>query len=291
MNMKYIKYILLSFIVLTTITGLIFLFKDKPEIKKIIGLKKEIIVNKDSLIKLGMPPRIVEQYAFTIKTNKLYSKSFFISDPRENLIYFFDKKGHFVAKAPVIDGSDVQSKDKKQLEEAFKHWSEHAAEIGFKYNKTSKKYEDVTGRKRPYSQALVYAHIAKGSGKFFPQGMYKVPSVYHSEHFVGNCKNTFDVETMQGKVLSLAIHGLYKTPFRITTMKNMLAMIKTDFKDMSVPKSYRETMAKNLRNYTFNNSYGCINVPEGFLLLTEKLAPGSLLIVLGEEKEGYLVEI
>jgi hypothetical protein len=137
----------------------------------------------------------------------------------------------------------------------------------------------------------VYAHIAKGSGKFFPQGMYKIPSVYHSEHFVGNCKNTFDVETMQGKVLSLAIHGLYKTPFRITTMKNMLAMIKTDFKDMSVPKSYRETMAKNLRNYTFNNSYGCINVPEGFLLLTEKLAPGSMLIVLGEEKEGYLVEI
>ena len=80
MNMKYMKYILLSFIVLTTITGLLFLFKDKPEIKKIIGPKKiEIVVNKDSLIKLGMPPRIVDQYAFTIKSGKLHNKSFFIS--------------------------------------------------------------------------------------------------------------------------------------------------------------------------------------------------------------------
>jgi hypothetical protein len=289
--MKYLKYILLSLFLLGITTSLFFLFKDKPEIKKIISLKKEPKVDKDSLLKLGMPPRIVDQYAFTIKSGKLYNKSFFISDPRENLIYFFDKKGHFVAKAPVIDGSDIQSKDKKQLEEAYKHWSEHAAEIGFKYNKTSKKYEDGTGRNRPYSETVVYNHIAKGSGKFFPQGVYKVPSVYHSDNFVGNCKNTFDVETMQGRDLSLAIHGLYKTQFRITTMKNMLAMIKTDFKDMSVPKSYSETMAKNLRNYTFNNSYGCINVPEGFLLLTEKLAPGSLLIVLGEEKEGYLVEI
>jgi len=290
--MKKLKYVLLPLFALGAIAGLFFLSKDKPVIKQIIGPKKiEIVVNKDSMIKLGMPPRIADQYAKTMNSNKLDNKSFFISDPRENLIYFFDKKGRFVAKAPVIDGSDVQSKNKKQIDEAYKHWSEHAAEIGFKYNKTSKKYEDVTGKKRPYSHAVVYAHIAKGTGKFFPKGMYKVPTVYHSDYFVGNCKNTFDVETMQGKDLSLAIHGLYKTQFRITTMKNMLAMIKTDFKDMSVPKSYSETMAKNLRNYTFNNSYGCINVPEGFLLLTENLAPGSLLIVLGEEKEGYLVEI
>jgi hypothetical protein len=70
----------------------------------------------------------------------------------------------------------------------------------------------------------------------------------------------------------------------------MLLLIKTDFKEISVPKSYREHIVNNINNNIYNNSYGCINVPEGFIKLTEKQAVGSLIFVIGEEKENYLIE-
>jgi hypothetical protein len=283
------KFILVSTIAIVTTIATVFLYADKQNIKQLIFPKKEIVISKDSLLKLGMPERITEQYIIIRKSEKSVNKSFFIADTRENLIYFFDKKGNFVAKAPTIDGFDPQSIDKKFLDEAFKSWSEHAADIGFKYSLASKKYEDVWGKNRIYKHKLVYDQIAKEKGRFFPKGIYIIPSVYKNTDFVGNCKNTYNVKNEQGKDLALAIHGLYKSQFRINTMKEMIALIKTDFKEISAPKGYREKMAKNLRSYTYNNSYGCINVPEGFLLLTENLATGSLLIVLGEEEKDYLV--
>ena len=283
------KYILAISIAIILLILSVFLFADNKKIKQLIYPKKEIVISKDSLLKLGMPDRITEQYIIIRKSEKSVNKSFFIADTRENLIYFFDKKGNFVAKAPTIDGFDIQSKEKKYLDEAFKSWSEHAADIGFEYNSKTKKYEDVWGKKRIYTHKFVYDQIAKGKGRFFPKGIYTIPSVYKNKSFIGNCNNTYNVKNEQVKELALAIHGLYKSQFRINTMKSMLAAVKTDFKEIAAPKAYRETMAKNLRSFTYNNSYGCINVPEGFLLLTENLASGSLLIVLGEEEKDYLV--
>jgi hypothetical protein len=285
------KYILSLAIVTILLVPAIILISHNYKVKQLIYPKKEIVISKDSLLKLGMPDRITEQYIIIRKSEKSVNKSFFIADTRENLIYFFDKKGNFVAKAPTIDGFDPQSDEKKFLDEAFKSWSEHAADIGFKYNSKSKKYEDLWGKQRTYSNKYVYDQIVKQKGRFFPRGIYTIPNVYKSKDFVGDCKNTYSVKNEQGKALALAIHGLYKSQFRINTMKSMLAAVKTDFKEISAPKAYRESMAKNLRSFTYNNSYGCINVPEGFLLLTENLASGSLLIVLGEEEKDYLVAI
>jgi hypothetical protein len=286
--MKYTKFCILFLSLLATFSFTSCL-SDAPKInKEKVALKS--LPNKDSLIKKGMPERISSQYLKVLSNKKYNGKSFFIIDTRENLIFFFDKNGSFVAKSPTIDGFVRQSKDKEKIKIAFKKWSEHASDIGFEWDFDKKKYVDTRKTKREYKHALVYQEIYRSGGCFFPKGIYTIPSVFHSKQFVGAGNNTYDVKNSENKDLSLAIHGLYQSEYRIKTMKNMLLLIKTDFKEIAVPKSYRDQIVNNINNNIYNNSYGCINVPEGFIKLTEKQAVGALIFVIGEEKENYLIE-
>jgi hypothetical protein len=95
---------------------------------------------------------------------------------------------------------------------------------------------------------------------------------------------------MNGKELALAIHGLYKSQYRINNMKLLKSSIGNDFKSIKVPYNYRRVISMNNNNGTFNNSFGCINVPEEFLNLTTNKAVSSLVFVLGESSTNYLVK-
>lgn len=286
------KYLVAVLIFLSATVLMLVYVKDFQTINifQKLARNERIKPSKDSLSKLGVPDRILNQYMLNLSTKKYNGKSFFIVDTRENLIFFFDKKGNFVAKSPTIDGFAHQSREKSMVTEAFKKWSEHAADIGFKWDKKLDKFVDSTEKNRNYSHRLVYNQIHQKGGCFFPKGLYVIPSVVHNSHFVGSGNNTYNVRNSANKNLALAIHGLYKSEYRIKTMNLMIQSIKSNFNQISVPKSYRENILRNINNNIYNNSYGCINVPEGFIQLTEKHAAGSLLFVLGEEKEHYLVE-
>ena len=111
---------------------------NKPEIKEVF------IVNKDSLIKMGIPKRITEQYVIILETQKNKQNSFFIVDTKENLIFFFDSKGKFIAKSPTIDGFDKQSLNPEKINKSLETWSQNIAELGFKWNQSTKNYVDTT---------------------------------------------------------------------------------------------------------------------------------------------------
>jgi len=263
--------------------------KEKHTPKK-IETKKVFVVNKDSLIKMGLPKRITEQYAVIMENQKNNQKSFFIVDTRENLIFFFDKKGTFLVKSPTIDGFDKQSTNPKMIKEALNTWSSHCNDLGFKWDYKKGTYVDTTGQKRFYSKILVYNYLGVQKVRFLPKGIYKIPSKYFDPMFIGGNDNVYDLETIGGKPTSIAIHGVYQSAYRLRNIKILEHNIGSDFNKMFVSKNYRKLVLDNDNNSTFNNSYGCINVPSEFLKLTNDKAVGSLIFVIGESENNYLIK-
>ena len=278
---------LILFLVFVLITLICFCCTKKTN--KIV-IKKEATINIDSVRKLGLPERIGNQYVYILNNHTNLNKSFFIVDTRENLIFFFDSKGKFIAKSPTIDGFDRQSLNPKKIDKSLETWSENVKDLGFKWDKNSKKYIDSTGQNRLYTPRIVYNFLESQKVRFFPKGIYKIPSKYHDNSFIGKSYNTYDVETIDGRKVSLAIHGLYQSEFRVKNMNILLKNIKSNYNETIVPESYKKLIDDNNNNCNFNNSYGCINVPEGFLELTNSLAVNSLIFVLGENTNDYLIK-
>jgi hypothetical protein len=267
-----------------------FLINNCNNVKK-EAVKKPIVVepkiSKDSLLKLGMPERITNQYIEIRKTKKNQGKSFYIVDTKENLIFLFDKTGNFVAKSPTIDGFDKQNSEYEK--DALKSWMDHASDIGFEWDYLLMKYIDNTGKKRIFSNQLVFIYLTEIKSKFFPKGIYKITSKYHDNNFIGSIDNTYDITTLNDKPISLSIHGLYKSEYRIKNMNYQMSLIESDFKTINVPKKYIKEIIVNDTNKTYNNSFGCINVPEEFLKLANQYAVGSLVFVMGENND-YLIK-
>lgn len=248
----------------------------------------EVKIDKGGMIKLGYPERIVNQYKVVRTTKRFSGKSFFIVDTKENLIFLFDRNGKFVAKSPTIDGFDKQSNDTEKIKNSLKSWREHVSDIGFKWDFLKQQYIDETKKNRVYSHQQVYSFLGKNKLRFFPKGIYKITRKYHKSNFVGNGKNTYDLNTLDGKEMSLAIHGLYKSQYRINNMKLLVSVIGSDYTDVKVSKKFKNLIYKNNQNGMFNNSFGCINVPQEFLELSSKNAVNSLVFVLGESDIDYL---
>jgi hypothetical protein len=274
------------FLILSVLTICFFTINVNGVINRLTFVEPNI--NKDSLIRLGMPERITNQYITIRKFENYQNKSFFIVDTRENLIFFFDRNGNFVAKSPTIDGFDKQNENK--TEGALKTWYDHANDIGFKWDSNKKQYIDLTGKNRSYSNNLVYNHLAKTQCRFFPKGVYQITKKYHYNGFVGKGENTFNVNTLDGKNLALAIHSLYKSEYRIQNMNKLVSLIGNNFDKINVPNSFRSVVLNNINNGTFNNSFGCINVPEKFIELTKNESVNSLVFVMSENTNDYLVK-
>jgi|688.fasta_scaffold11506_19 hypothetical protein len=244
-------------------------------------------INKDSLLNSGIPERIVNQYVKVRQSFKYMGKSFFIVDTRENLIYFFDENGKFFAKSPTIDGQDRQSTNPQKISEALNSWGKHALDAGFKFDKKSKKYVDITGKNRRYSHSYVFKVISSNKRRFFPKGVYEVHCRAKHSNFVGKGENAYYIKTSKGKILTVAIHSLYNQQYRKNIMNVMQNQIGSDFKNPKVSKSFQKMILNNINNSTFNNSFGCINVPFEFIKITKEKAIGSLVFVLGESETDY----
>jgi len=266
----------------------LFTFKGYKVIEKITYVKP--IINKDSLLKKGMPKRITEQYVLIMENQKNKQKSFFIVDTRENLIFFFDKNGNFIAKSPTIDGFDKQSKNPKVIKETLKSWSVRCKEIGFKWDCKKRTYIDTTNKNRIYTDGIVFNYLAIKNYRYFPKGIYNIPNKYFSPNYIGDKDNVYSTETIDGIELSKAIHGVYQSTYRLKNIKILEKNIGSNFNNMYVSENYRKLVLTNHNNSMFNNSYGCINVPSEFLKLTNDKAVGSLLFVIGEDEYDYLIK-
>jgi hypothetical protein len=285
--MKKLKWI---FILTIIIPLFLLLYSSNAEENR----KREIkIVRLDSLLHAGYPKRIAEQYVEVSKfrydkTSTLYCpKAFFIADTRQNLIYCFNKAGDFVAKSPMIDGFSPQTTDPEIVKKSNLKWSELAGKLGFKY--IQNKYVDTTNSGRIYNHRLVYQYIQNNQLAFFPKGAYLINRVYTDNSFHGGKNNVYGV-LHQNREIANAIHGLYKSKYREENLKTLVKSVKTDDRNPKVDEQFHKLINHDFRNKAFNNSYGCLNVPESFIILTSSLAPGSKLIVLGEDKKDYLVK-
>lgn len=279
----------LIFLFVLLIIGSFFIYNSNSEKKEVI--KKSILVeptiSKDSLLNLGMSERITNQYIEIRNTKKNQDKSFYIVDTKENLIFLFDKTGKFIAKSPTIDGFDKQNSEYEK--DALKSWIETSFDAGFEYNFMTREYIDRTSQNRKYSHSLVFSYLKTTKYKFFPKGIYIIKNKYYDDWFVGNIDNVYDIYTLDGKKIALSIHGLYKSEYRIKNMNYQVSLIGEDFTKINVPKKYIKEILDNDSNSNYNNSFGCINVPEKFLDLTNSYSVNSLVFVIGEN-DDYLIK-
>jgi len=271
-----------------TITSLIVIFSSFICYSNKLFLYRNEIT-KDSLIRIGIPERVTNQYTEIRQSFRYGDKSFFIVDTRENLIFFFDKNGNFVAKSPTIDGQDKQNTNPQKISEALYSWGKHAADAGFKYDKKLKKYVDLTRKNRKYSHKYVFRVISNNKRRFLPKGIYEVHCKAKHSNFLGKGENAYYLKTLNGKIITPAIHSLYNQQYRINIMNNLKNKIGSDFVNPKVSNSYRKLIVDNINNSTFNNSFGCINVPFEFIILTKDKAIGSFVFVLGESENDYLL--
>ncbi len=251
--------------------------------------KVVIIVNQDKLLKMGITKRITEQYTLIMENQKNFGKSFFIVDTRENLIFFFDSKGKFIAKSPTIDGFDKQSLNPSKIKETLKTWEENCKDLGFKWNSKIGKYIDTTNKGRLYSPKLIYDFLGEKKVRFLAKGIYRVKNKYYSPKYLGVKDNVYEIETLNGSETCVAIHGVYKSNYRIKNLEILKTKIGSNYNQMMVSEKYRNLISENNNNSMFNNSFGCINVPSEFLTLTNKQSVGSLIFVIGENDTNFLV--
>jgi len=248
------------------------------------------VINKDSLISLGMTERITNQYILIRETRKNKNKPFFIVDTRENLIYLFDNQGKFITKSPTIDGFNRQVNEGHLKDFALKTYSEKVKEMGFKYNSSIRDYVDTTGKNRKLTNSLYFNFIGKTNTSFLPKGEYSISHISTDNNYIGGRNNVYSIKTQDNKVICKAIHGLYKSEYRIARMNELKKLIKSDFTNPSVPTTYRNRVLENLNNSYYNNSFGCINVPEKFLELSINFASNAKVFVLGENQTDYLIK-
>jgi len=243
------------------------------------------------LISKGVPTRSTCEVSYVSIRPKFSNKNFFVVDTRHNTIYLFNKEGKFVGKSYIIDGYNAQSQDAKKMAEALLSWNENVSGAGFKYDNKLGKYKDKTGR--PYNSDLIYDYIDKNKTRFFPKGIYSINKLAGDENYIGGPNNVFNITTLDGsKNLANAIHGFYNEPPRV---KAMLELKKAMGKSasptsMSIPDSFIKTVEQYMSTSKFNQSYGCINIPEDFLKIARPYAAGALIFVIGETEDNYLVQ-
>lgn len=259
-------------------------------------VSKELIPKYQSeagkLIKKGIPKRSACEISYIKIRPKFFGKSFFVVDTLQNLIYLFDKSGNFVAKSPMLDGADAQSQDVNKIAKALWSWQQQVESLGFKWDSSQQKYLDKTPKKRNYSADLIYDTIDKNDTRFFPKGVYSITGLGTDSEYAGGENNLFRVETLDGKKIAQAIHGFYQEAPRVQaleTLKNKLGQ-SSSVKNASVPNEFIQMVEKFNKTQKFNKSYGCINVPVDFLNVAKPYAKGSMLFVIGETENNYLVQ-
>ena len=222
-------------------------------------------------------PRIDQELQF-IKQRGLDDSPFFIYDPKDNLIYLFNKGGVFVDYSQVVDGAD-QQKDREPM--TIDMWCKISGLDSTPHKCTNPK------TKKPSSPS--YGSLAKVAERFVPKGIYKISYLMRNAGYQGKGKNVFKLQDEKGKTISAAIHGIPNIPARLTASAELESVLKKDLSSGKVPQEYLNSIEKITKA---NQSFGCIGVPQKFIdnPNVQKLASNAKVFIMGDQNKSFLVQ-
>ena len=241
-----------------------------------------------------------------IKNRKMDDTPFIIYDPRENLLYLFEKGGKYVTSTSVVDGADTQ----KTLGDAKAFTSEDWCGVSVNY-KTGKTLLTAPylctdpDTKKPCDPN--YGVLSSLKTRFLPKGIYTISGLSYHEGYVGGSKgsvgNTYSLRPIKlegtitaaaQKSISAAIHGIPSgLPERLTASKNLETKLRSDLNSGKVPPQYVNDLKAIL---AANQSFGCIGVPERFInnpkvyQIISKNVSKIKVFAMGEDSENFLVK-
>jgi len=247
-------------------------------------------VKKEKISEYKFTPRIDNELKYIIDRD-LDDKPFFIYDPKDNLLYFFNKSESFftpptlIDYTSVVDGADTQ-KDATPF--TVSEWCKISKNKNGKflldkpYNCTD---PDTKERKHP-----TYGNLIGLKQRFLSKGIYSIGRLGQEKGYVGAGKNVFNLKDSGGKSVAAAIHGIPAgLPERLEASKELEDLLKKQISSGKVPQEYLD----DVKSIAFaNQSFGCIGVPAKFIdnPKVKNLALNARVFVMGEGKQNFLVQ-
>lgn len=267
--------------------------------KKTDTVKKDIVkkdsktsnkkVKKEKISEYKFTPRIDEELKHIIDRD-LDDKPFFIYDPKDNLLYFFNKSlmsspPKLIDYTSVVDGADAQ-KDSKSF--TVSDWCKVSKNKNKKFllDKPYNCTDPDTGKKTLPG----YSVLTSLKSRFLPKGIYSISYLSQNKGYVGTGKNQFGLKDSEGTQVSAAIHGIPAgIEERLTASKDLEDLLKKNIESGAVPQEYLNSI-KTIASA--NQSFGCIGVPAKFIdnPKVKNLALNARVFVMGEGKQNFLVQ-
>ena len=261
-------------------------------------------VKKEKISEYKFTPRIDFELKYIIDRD-LDDKPFFIYDPKDNLLYFFNKSEGFftppmlVDYTSVVDGADAQKDSTPFTVSEWCKVSGLDSTPKLCTNNKIKTFEacmaagknkdpQFDSKTKTCSYGASYASLIKIAKRFLPKGIYSVSHLGRDEGYVGSGKNMFRLKSSDGGAAA-AIHGIPNLGPRLTASKDLELLLKKDISSGKVPQEYLEATKQIAKA---NQSSGCIGVPAKFIEnpKVQKLAKGARVFVMGEGKQNFLVQ-
>ena len=227
---------------------------------------------KQDKVSYRLTPRIDKELAY-IRQRDMDNQPFFVYDPKDNLLYLFNKGGVLVDYTSVIDGQSPQS-DAEVV--TLERWCELSGQDYEPYFCKNKK----TGARGNY----IYSALAKTANAFIPKGIYPISYLSRTPGYAGSGLNVIGLKDQEGNPMAAAIHGTA----RLVASAELEKHLKKDISSGKVPQEYLDAI-KLIANS--NLSSGCLNVPAKFIdnPRVQYLAQDAKLFVMGEGRD-YLVQ-
>ena len=247
-------------------------------------------VKKEKISEYKFTPRIDFELKYIIDRD-LDDKPFFIYDPKDNLLYFFNKSEGFftpptlIDYTSVVDGADAQ-KDATPF--TVSEWCKISKNKNGKF--LLDKPHNCTDPDTKEKTHPTYGTLIGLKQRFLSKGIYSVSFLARDEGYVGTGKNKFSLKSSDGKSVAAAIHGIPAgLPERLTASKDLELFLKKDISSGKVPQEYLE--ATKQIAYA-NQSFGCIGVPAKFIdnPKVKNLALNARVFVMGESNQDFLVQ-
>ena len=163
----------------------------------------------------GIPNRLACEISFIKLRLNYKTKSFFVYDPRQNLLYCFGPLGAFIAKTTTVDGANVQSQDAKIIAQYLWSYQQKVENLGFVWDPKTASYADKSNKNRTYSRSAVFDDLEKNLLRFIPKGIYTIKGLDKLQGYEGDGTNVFWLSTLDGGKMMQAIHGIVNSPDRI----------------------------------------------------------------------------
>lgn len=240
----------------------------------------------DIKIPYSFTPRIDAELNFILArfNTTLFKKiftSFFVYDPKDNLVFLFDKNGNYVAHTSVVDGADTQKSKSESKIYTTSDWCKASGLLDAPHQCTDPTTKE---KKQP-----AYYIVANLKDRFIPKGIYSISSLGRNEGYTGKGKNVYYLKDIEGKDLSAALHGIPDVGERLRASDELEKRLRNDISSGKVPEKYLSSVKQIL---AANQSFGCVGLPAKFLENPKVIANvtvGMPVFVMGDTEQNYLV--